>query len=92
MKWSGFKGGGEAVFCAAGTPGKGVDENVLARWLEQTCTRSGCLVDQNANICHISFCLEITVTETSIPTDYLRWSLRTPCRCDMRFGYCFSGE
>lgn len=27
----GFKGGGEAVFCAAGTPGKGVDENVLAQ-------------------------------------------------------------
>lgn len=44
-----FKGGGEAVFCAAGQPGKGVDEYVLAQWLEQTRTRSGC-VDQNAYI------------------------------------------
>lgn len=49
-----FKGGGEAVFCAAGQPEKGVDEYVLAQWhswLEQTRTRSGC-VDQNAKIFH----------------------------------------
>lgn len=50
MKGVCFKGRGEAVFCAAGRPGKGVDESVLAQWLEQTCIRSGCLVDQNAKI------------------------------------------
>lgn len=59
-----FKGGGEAVFCAAGRPGKGVDEYVLAQWLEQTCRRSGCLVDQNAKIYHISFFIDITSIHT----------------------------
>ncbi len=74
MKGVVLKGGGEAVFCAAGSP---VDEYVLAQWLEQARAdvhterlprRSKCI-----DLCII---FRLTLTEPSIHTDYLRWSLK----------------